>query len=123
MLQVFFSPVNRTQPYGDSETLTYNIDDLIIDTISYIHQPIIDIDHSKTFKYLEFGNLAYFQEEYHAFFDFPETQAGGFGPHELPETNLLLDSIPSPRFNLTFGGSMASNQWWLIINALAILGP
>ena len=40
----------RTQPYGDGETLTSNIDDLIIDTISNICQPITDIDHSKTFK-------------------------------------------------------------------------
>jgi len=31
----------RTQPYGDGETLTSNIDDLIIDTIFEIHQPII----------------------------------------------------------------------------------
>ena len=29
----------RTQPYGDGETLTSNIDDLIIDTISEIRQP------------------------------------------------------------------------------------
>ena len=36
----------RTEPYGDSETLTSNIDDLIIDTISEIHQPITKIDHS-----------------------------------------------------------------------------
>ena len=40
----------RTQPYGDGETLTSNIDDLIIDTISEIHQPIIDIAHSETFE-------------------------------------------------------------------------
>jgi len=36
----------RTQPYGDGETLTSNIDVLIIDTIYEIHQPIIDIAHS-----------------------------------------------------------------------------
>ena len=36
----------RTQPYSDSETLTSTIDDLIIDSISEIHQPIIDIAHS-----------------------------------------------------------------------------
>jgi hypothetical protein len=38
----------RTQPYGDGETRTSNIDDLIIDTISEIHQPIIDIAHFET---------------------------------------------------------------------------
>jgi hypothetical protein len=40
----------RTQPYGDGETLTSNIDDLIIDTISEICQPIIDIAHSENFE-------------------------------------------------------------------------
>ena len=40
----------RTQPYGDGETLTSNIDNLIIDTISKIHQPITDIAHSKNFE-------------------------------------------------------------------------
>ena len=35
----------RTQPYGDGDTLTSNIDDLIIDTIYGIHQPITYIDH------------------------------------------------------------------------------
>ena len=43
-----------TQPYGDGETLTYNIDDLIIDTIFDIHQPIIDISDSETCKDSEF---------------------------------------------------------------------
>ena len=36
----------RTQPYSDGETLTSNIDDIIIDTIYDIRQPIIDISHS-----------------------------------------------------------------------------
>ena len=40
----------RTQPYDDDDTLTYNIDDLMIDTIYHIHQPITVIAHPKTFK-------------------------------------------------------------------------
>ena len=36
------------QPYSNGETLTSNIGDLIIDTISEIRQPIIDITHSET---------------------------------------------------------------------------
>ena len=38
----------RNQPYGDGETLTSSIDDLIIDTIFEICQPITEIAHSET---------------------------------------------------------------------------
>jgi hypothetical protein len=38
----------RTQPYSDGETLASSIDDLIIDTIYEIRQPIINITHSET---------------------------------------------------------------------------
>ena len=44
----------RTQRYGDGETLTSIIDDLIVDTIFEIHQPITDIAHFRNFKDLEF---------------------------------------------------------------------
>jgi hypothetical protein len=64
-----------------------------------------------------------FQEEDPTFFDFPETQGGGSEPPEPPEINPPLSSIPSPRLNFTFGGSMTANQTWLTINALAIPGP
>ncbi|CAF4436020.1 unnamed protein product, partial [Adineta steineri] len=70
--------LKRTQPYGDGETLTSNIDDLIIDTISDIRQPIIDIAHSKTFEDPE--DL----QGDSTFFNFPETQAGGSGPLDPP---------------------------------------
>ena len=46
----------RTQPYGDDQTLTSNIDNLIIDTISKIRQPIADITHSETFEDPKFQN-------------------------------------------------------------------
>ena len=61
----------RTQPYGDGETLTSSIDDLIIDIISKIHQFITYIGYSMTFEDL-------------AFFNFCKAQAGGFGPLEPP---------------------------------------
>ena len=80
----------RTQPYGDGETLTSNIDDLIIDTISGICQPIIDVAHSETFEDpLDFQGDS-------TFFNFFETQVGGPRPLEPPESNPPLDSIPSP---------------------------
>ncbi|CAF4431786.1 unnamed protein product, partial [Adineta steineri] len=93
----------RTQLYGDGETLTPNIDDHILDTIFYIHQPIIDIAHSKTYE-----DPVDFQGD-STFFNLPKTQEGGFGPPEPPETNPPLGSITSPRFNFTFGCSMATN--------------
>ncbi|CAF4364079.1 unnamed protein product, partial [Adineta steineri] len=107
----------RTQSYNDGEPLTANIDDLIIYTISEIHQPIIDIAHSETTKDpLDFqGNST--------FFNFFETQAGGSRPPEPPETNPPLGSIPSPQLNFMFGGSMAANPRWLTINPLAITKP
>ena len=38
----------RTQPYGENETVASSIDDLIIDTIFEIRQPITTIAHSET---------------------------------------------------------------------------
>ena len=60
-----------------------------------------------------------FQED-PTFFNFHKTQAGGSGPPEPHETNPPLDSIPSPRLNFTFGGSMETNPRWLTIDALSI---
>ena len=91
------------QPYGDSETLTSNIYDLIIDTISEICQPIIDIADFETTE-----DPLYFQGNC-TFFNFSETQASGFGPPEPPKTNPPLGSIPSPQLNFTFGGGMVAN--------------
>ena len=107
----------RTQPYGGGETLTSSIDDLIIDTIFEKCQPIIDISHSETFE-----DPTNFQED-PTFFNFPETQESGFGPLGPPKTNPPFGSIPSPRLNFTFGGSMEADPRWLTINALSIPGP
>ena len=57
------------------------------------------------------------------FFNFPKTQASGSKPPEPSETNPPLGSIPSPRLNFTFGGSMAANPRWVTINPLAIARP
>ena len=65
----------------------------------------------------------YFHEEDPTFFDFPKTQASGYGPPEPLETNPPVGSIPSPRLNFTFGGNMETNPRWLTINPLAIVGP
>jgi hypothetical protein len=71
----------RTQPYDDCETLKFKINNLIIDTISEIHQPIIDIAHSETFEDpLDFQGDS-------TFFNFAETQVGGSGLVEPTETN------------------------------------
>jgi hypothetical protein len=107
----------RTQPYGDSKTLTSNIYDLIIDKNFEIHQPIIYIAHFETSEDpLDFQGDS-------TFFNFSETQVGGFGPPKPPETNPPLVSIPSPRLNFTFGGNMEDNPRWLTTNPLAISGP
>ena len=93
------------------------MDDLIIDTIYEIHQPIIDIDHSETFEDpLDFQGDS-------TFFNLSETRAGGSGPPKPLEINPPLASIPAPRLNFIFGGSMAANQLWLTINDLAIPRP
>ncbi|CAF4208609.1 unnamed protein product, partial [Adineta steineri] len=107
----------RTQPYGDGETLTSIIYDLIIDTIYDICQPIIVISHSETSV-----DLVDFQGDL-TFFNFPETQARGFGAPKPPETNPPLESTPYPQLNFTFVGSMVANPWWLTINALVIPVP
>ena len=83
----------RTHPYSDDGTLTYSIDDLIIDTISKIRQSIIDIANFETFEDPEFRNLAEFRKEDPTFFGFPEAPASGFGPPEPPEINPPLEYI------------------------------
>ena len=67
--------------------MTYNIDDLIIDTISQIQYLIDTIAHFDTKEDLELRNFLYFLEGYFAFYDFPKAPTGGFGPPKLPETN------------------------------------
>ena len=93
---------SRTQPYGENEKLASNIDDLIIDTISTIRQPIASISHSKNQEDPEFQNFLDFLEVDSTFHDFLEVEAGGFGPPKPPETNPTCTNPPSPRPNFSF---------------------
>lgn len=93
-IQISQASQRKTQPYGDDETHTSNIYDLIIDTISDICQPIADIVHFETFEDPEFQNLLDFPEGDSAFFEFPKTQEGGCGAHDPPKNNPPLASIP-----------------------------
>ena len=99
----------RTQPYGVEKTLISNIDDLIINTILEIRQPIIVITHSETSKDLELCNLLDFLEEDSTFFDSLGTQVGGSRPLDPPNTNPPLAYIPSPQMNFNFGGDIEAN--------------
>ena len=56
----------------------------------------MNIVHSENYEDPEILYIVYFQEEDPTFFDFPETQVGGFGPLDPPETDPPLDFIPSP---------------------------
>ena len=76
----------RTQPYGENKTLASSIDNLIIDTISKIRQPITTIAHSENQEDPEFQN----------FHDFPEVETGGSGPPELFEINPTYINPLSP---------------------------
>ena len=60
------SSQRRTQPYGENETLAATINDLIIDTISEIRDPIATIEHQEDTKFL-------------SFLDFPEADEGEIG--------------------------------------------
>ena len=86
----------RTQPYGENETLTSSIDDIIIDTISKIRKLIVVISHSKNQEDPKFQNLLNLPEVGSTFYDFLEAKAGGSGPLEPPETNPTCTSPQSP---------------------------
>ena len=112
----------RTQSYSEDETLTSSIDDLIIDTILKIRQPIATIVHSEIQEDPEFHNFLDFLEGDSTFYDFPETQAGCFRPPKPLETNPPSTTIPSPRPNFNFRANMASDQPQLVVDAIAVLG-
>ena len=116
----------RTQPYSEDETLISNIDDLIIDTISEIRQPISTIAHFETSEVTKFRNLFDFPEGNPILFNFLETQVGGPRPPKPPNTNPPVTSIPPPQpnfvINFIIGGNMVANQPWITINVLGIPG-
>ncbi|CAF4356329.1 unnamed protein product, partial [Adineta steineri] len=80
------SSQRRTQPYGENETLAATINDLIIDSISEIIDPIKTIDYQGETRFLNFLD---FPKEDSNFQDFPEAEEGGFGPLEPPENNTI----------------------------------
>jgi hypothetical protein len=48
------SSQKRTRPYGENETLAATIDDLILDTISEIRDPIATIEHQGETRFTNF---------------------------------------------------------------------
>jgi hypothetical protein len=81
------SSQKRTRPYGENETLAATIDNLILDIISEITDPIATIEHQGE---TGFPNFLDFPEEDSNFQYFPEAEEDGSGPLEPPETTLLL---------------------------------
>ena len=53
-------------------------------------------------------------------YDFPEAEAGGFGPLEPPKTNPPCTNPPSHRPNFNFLANMVANRPWLATYAIAI---
>ena len=62
------SSKRRTRPYGENETLTGTIDDLIIDTIFEIRDPIATIENQED---TEFPNFLNFPKGDSNYQDFP----------------------------------------------------
>ncbi|CAF4221427.1 unnamed protein product [Adineta steineri] len=57
-----------------------------------------------------------------AFYDFPEAEAGSFGPLEPLETNPSCSNPPSPRPNFNFLANMVVNRPWLATNSIVVSG-
>ncbi|CAF4140590.1 unnamed protein product [Adineta steineri] len=112
------SSQRRTQPYGENETLATTIDDLIIDTISEIRDPIETIEHQGD---TEFPSSLDFPEGDSNYQDFPEAE-GSSGPPEPPENNTTCATPTSPRSNLRFRANMAANRPWLAADVVAVPG-
>ena len=89
--------------------MTLSINDLIIDTISKIRQPIETISKLETKEYPEFENLLDFLGGDFTFYDFPKAQVGGSIPLEPPKTNPPYANTLSPRPKFKFISNMASN--------------
>ena len=56
------------------------------------------------------------------FYDFPEAEAGGFGPLEPPKTNPPCINPSSPRPNFNFLVNMVANRPWLAADAIPVPG-
>ena len=111
------SSQRRTQPYGENETLVATIDDLILDTISEVRDPIATIEHEGEAR---FPNFLDFLEEDYNFQDFLEAEEGGSGPLEPPENNTTWATHTYPRPNFRFIATMAANRPWLAADAIVV---
>ena len=105
-----------TQPYSENETLASTIDDLIIDTISKIREPITTTENQED---PEFQNFLDFPEVDSTFHDFRETKVGGSRP---PENNPTCTNPPYPRPNFSFLATMDANRPWLSADVIQVLG-
>ena len=85
----------RTQPYDEKKTLASSIDDLIIDTISEIREPISTIAHSENQEDPKFQNFLDFHEVDSTFHDVPKAEASDFGPPKPLENNPTCTNPPS----------------------------
>ena len=54
------------------------------------------------------------------FHDFPEVEAGGFGPPEPPKTSPTCTNSPYPRPNFNFLATMAANRPWLVADVITV---
>ena len=112
----------RTKPFGEDDTLTSSIGDLIIDTIFEIRQTIEAIAHSKTKEYHGFQILLDIPKGDSTLYDFPKTKDGGCRPLQPLETNPPCTNPPYPRLNFNFLANMEANRPWLAIDAIAVPG-
>ena len=54
------------------------------------------------------------------FYNFPEVEAGGYGPPQPLETNPPCTNPPSPRKNFNFLPNMAVNRPWLAADSIVV---
>ena len=113
------SSQRRTRPYSENATLATIIDDLIIDTISEIKDPIATIEHQGETR---LPNFLDFPKEDTKFQDYPEAKEGDSGPPEPPENNTISATPTSPRTTFTLIATMATNRPWLAMEVVVVVG-
>ena len=101
--------------------MTSSIDNLIIDTIFDIKQPITTIDELETEEYLNFHNLLDFAKEDSTLHEFFEAQASGSRPLKPLETNPQCTNTLYPIPKFMFVANMACNRPCLAADAIVVL--
>ena len=114
------SSIRRTEPYGENDTLDATIDNLIIDTISDIRDPVATVKNQEDTKFPNFPDFLEGDSNYQ---DFPEAEEGSFGPSEPLENKTTCATPTSLRTNLRFVATMATYRPWLSIDVVAVPGP